>query len=146
MHCSSCEIFRSGTFFWCKALVHKIEQGCSRNVVSACSEGSLGIVILNFPLPHRPNLAGAMGQANHQKKRICSLFSSYFRKPHKHGISKNHRAGKKVSREPLNILHSRMVLPMSLSFLSHLFKLDLKTYCNGNIIDDLACPTAILSA
>lgn len=84
MHCSSCEIFRSGIFFWCEAVVHKMEQGYSRNLVSTCSlQGSLGIVILNFPLPHRPNLPGAMGQAECPKKKICSLFSSYFRKPHK---------------------------------------------------------------
>lgn len=81
---SSCEIFRSGTFFWCKAPVHKMEQGYSRNVVSTCClQALLGIVVLNFPLPHRPKLAGAMGQANCQKKMISSLFSSYFRKPHK---------------------------------------------------------------
>lgn len=131
-----------GHFSWCKALVHKIQQSYSRNLLL---QGSFGTVILNFPLPRRLNLTGAMGQADHQKKKIPSLFSSYFRKPHKDEISKNHRAGKEVSRQPLNILDSSMVLPMSLSFLSHLFKLNLKTYCNGNFIDQMACPSAILS-
>lgn len=67
-----------------KSLVYKIEQSYSRNLVSTCFlQGSLGTVILNFPLPHKPNLAGAMGQTDHQKKKVCSLFSSYFRKPQK---------------------------------------------------------------
>lgn len=45
-------------------------------------QGPLGIVILNFPLPHRPNLAVVMGQVKRQRK-ICSLLRSYFRNAYK---------------------------------------------------------------
>lgn len=107
------------------------------HAVECCVQGPLGLVIPNFTPPCRPKLAVVMDQDKSQTKfSRLQLFQKCIQTDE---ISENYRAGKNVSRDPLNILSSAVSLMPGL-FLPRVFVLFLKSYYNGKSLTSPSVP------